>query len=280
MAIPNPVTYADINAKIAEVDNDLAAYNARQGAFVASLSEWINYFVYSLRDVQVAAAIAAAAAAGDIDPAQGDAIYRKFMEVQEALQRANSDADRLAIFDSLRQFEPVLRKLPIGDAAYNGLPPGFPAQPANYPNGPVGLPPPAPLPIGPGGGGGGGPAAAPVFPPAPSGPIVPLPIALSMADRVRADALGDEADAQPDVDLKPTVTLESGRQARITDVFRDSADPTKVVGFQVKLLGGPAGAPDVYRRIRFGGRRSRRKNRNTKKRGGYKSRKSRRRTFR
>ena len=100
-----------------------------------------------------------------------------------------------------------------------------------------------------------------------------------MADRVRADALGDEADAQPDVDLKPTVTLESGRQARITDVFRDSADPTKVVGFQVKLLGGPPGL-DTYRRIRFGGRRSRRKNRNTKKRGGYKSRKSRRRTFR
>jgi hypothetical protein len=100
-----------------------------------------------------------------------------------------------------------------------------------------------------------------------------------MADRVRADAIALEAEGQPVVDLKPEVTLESGRKARVTDVFRNPATDA-LEGFQVKLLGGPAGGPDVYRRIRFGGRRTRRNKRNTKKRGGYKSRKSRRRTFR
>ena len=271
MAIPNPVTYADINAKIAEVDNDLAAYNARQGAFVGTLNNWIHYFIYNLQDVQVAVALAAAAAAGDIDPAQGQAIYRKFMEVQEALQRANSDVDRLAIFDSLRQFEPVLRKLPLGDAAYNGLPPALPGAPAGYPRGPIGAAP-GGGPAGPGGG-----ADAFGAPPAPRGPIVQPRIALSQVDRMRVEAIAGEAEGQPDVDLKPEVTLESGRKARVTDVFRDPVD-RRITGFQVKMLGGPAGGPDVYNRIRFGGRS--RKNRKSKKRGGYKLRKSRRRTFR
>jgi hypothetical protein len=276
MAIPNPVTYADITAKIAEVDNDLAAYNVRQGAFVATLNDWINYFVYSLNDVQVAAAIAAAAAAGDIDPGEGQTIYRKFMEVQEALQRANSDVDRLAIFDSLRQFEPVLRKLPLADPTYNGLPPALPNQPANYPHGPIGAPPPAPLPIG---GPGGGPAAAPLFPVAPVGPIAPRPIALSDADAARVDAIAAEAEGQPDVNQKPIITTRGNRRARVTDVFRDRATGA-VSGFQVLMLNA-GGGPDVYRRINIqaGGRRSRR-NRKSKKRGGYKSRKSRRRTFR
>jgi hypothetical protein len=289
MAIPNPVTYADITAKIAEVDQDLAAYNGRQGAFVATLNQWINYFVYNLQDVQVLAAIAAAAAAGDIDPAQGDTIYRKFMEVQEALQRANSDADRLAIFDSLRQFEPVLRKLPIGDVAYNGLQPGLPGAPAGYPRGPVGVPPPAPLPIrpgggpaaAPGGGGGGGGVDAFGAPPAPTGPIERPPISLSDADLARVDAIAADAEGEPDVNKKPIIKTKGNRDARVTDVFRDPVTGA-VTGFQVLMLNGPVGGPDVYRRVDIpprGGRRSRR-NRKSKKRGGYKSRKSRRRTFR
>jgi hypothetical protein len=98
-----------------------------------------------------------------------------------------------------------------------------------------------------------------------------------MADRQRVDEIASEAERQPDVDQKPIVNLESGKRARVTDVFRD-ADGT-LTGFQVKMLDGPAGGPDIYRPIRFGGRRSR-KNRKSKKRGGYKSRKSRRRTFR
>jgi hypothetical protein len=304
MAIPNPVTYADITAKIAEVDQDLAAYQLRQDDFVNDLNDMISYFIYNLQDVQVAAAIAAAAAAGDIDPGEGQAIYQKFMEVQQALRTANSDADKLAIFDTLRQFQPVLRKLPIGDPAYNGLPPQPLVVPGGYPVGP-----PAPFvrrgpgggpaagpgggpaagpgggpgggpAAGPGGGPGGGPAAAPVFPVAPTGAIAPRPIALSDADAARVDAIAAEAEGEPNVDQKPIITTRGNRRARVTDVFRDPATGA-VTGFQVLILNAAAGGPDVYRRIdiQAGGRRSRR-NRKSKKRGGYKLRKSRRRTFR
>jgi hypothetical protein len=259
MAIPNPVTYADITAKIAEVDNDLVAYNARQGAFVASLNDWIHYFIYNLQDVQVAAAIAAAADAGEIDPAQGQAIYRKFLEVQEALRRANSDADKIAIFDNLRQFEPVLRKLPLGDAQYNGLPDQPPAPP-NYPVGPL------PLPI----------AGGPDFPDVPAGPPVRQPAILDPSDASRANEIAAAIDSEPDATKRPLVRTSTGREGRATDVYRDPVTG-EVLGFEVTI---PPNGMGLSRRINVrGGKRSRR-NRKSKKRGGYKSRKSRRRTFR
>jgi len=260
MAIPNPVTYADVTAKIAEVDRDLAEYNGRQNTFVGDLNDMITYFIYNLQDVQVAAAIQAAAAAGDIDPGEGQAIYQKFMEVQQALRRANSDADKLAIFDSLRQFQPVLRKLPIGDAAYNGMPPQPLVAPGGYPVGP---------PVGP---------AAPIFPPVPNGPINPQPSILSPADAARADAIAAEIENEPDENKRPIVTTSTGRQGRATDVFRDPATG-EVIGFQVTI---PPNSPTGRsRRVNLrGGSRRKKRPIKSKKRGGYKSRKSRRRTFR
>jgi hypothetical protein len=281
MAIPDPVEYRHINAKMDEITNDLGAYRERQGAFVNDLNDWIEHFVYSLRDQDIADGVAGAIQAGEIDPVQGRAIYEKFIEVQNALRNASNDQDKLAIFDSLRQFEPVLRKLQLGHAAYNGLP-GQPVAPANYPVGP-----PAPFrrrgPVAGDGGGGGGPAAGPgggdIFPPVPTGDLVRRPIALSDADAARVDEIAAEAEGEPDANKKPIITTKGNRQARVTDVLRDPLT-RKVKSFQVLMIKGNSTDPDVYRQIdvQSGGRS--RRNRKSKKRGGYKSRKSRRRTFR
>lgn len=275
MAIPDPVTYADINAKMQQVDNDMAAFGVRQRRFVQDLNDMITYFVYSLRDIDVAAAVDAAAAAGEIDPAQGNAIYRKFMEVQEALRQANSDADKIAIIQSLRKWEPVLRKLPIGDAGYAGLPGQMAVAPDGYPVGAAprgaivddagtGLGPP---------GAGFGPAA---LPDVPTGPIVNT---ISPGDMERLDAIVDDVENG----RNPTVTTTTGKSGTVSEVFR-SADG-RPTAFQVNFTDSGL---TVSRRINLpsaGGkkRKSKRMPKRkliSKKVGGYKSRKSRRRTFR
>jgi len=271
MAIPErDITYADIDAKIQEVDRDLAAFGQRQGAFVQDLDNMITYFVYSLRDIDVAAAVEAAAEAGEINPAHGMTIYRKFMEVQEALRRANNDDDKLSIIQSLRKWEPVLRKLPIGDARYAGLPGQMAVAPDGYPVGAAprddagtGLGPP---------GAGFGAAALPL---APTGPIVTT---ISSDDMARLTEI-EEMFTQG---IRPTVTTTTGKTGTVSDIFR-GPDGT-AIAFQVDFPSGSG--VSVSQRVEFprdGGwriRTPRRKNRKSKKVGGYKSRKSRRRTFR
>jgi hypothetical protein len=273
MAIPDPVTYADINAKILEVDRELAAFGERQGAFVQDLNNMITYFVYHLRDVDVAAAIEAAAEAGEIDPAQGNAIYRKFMQVQEALSRANSDVDKIAIIRSLQKWEPVLRKLPIGDDAYNGLPPnsgdnaplGYPdgAAPRDGADAGTGLGPP---------GAGFGDASFPAVP-------TRNPRSTISPDDMRRLAEIEEMFTQG---RRPTVTTTTGKTGTVSDIFR--GPDGNAIAFQVDFTSDSG--ITVSQRVDFpraGGwriRTPRRKNRKSKKVGGYKSRKSRRRTFR
>jgi hypothetical protein len=275
MAIPDPVTYADINAKILQVDNDMAAFGARQRRFVQDLNDMITYFVYSLRDIDVAAAVDAAAAAGEIDPAQGNAIYRKFMEVQEALRQANSDADKIAIIQSLRKWEPVLRKLPIGDAGYNGLPGQMAVAPDGYPVGAAprgardddagtGLGPP---------GAGFGAASLPVAP-------TTRPMnTISPGDMARLDTiLDDVANGR-----NPTITTTTGRSGTVSEVFRNAnGRPTAL---QVNFTSDSG--LTVSQRINLPSGGKKRKSKRMPKRkliskkvGGYKSRKSRRRTFR
>ena len=286
MAIPDPVTYADINAKILEVDNDMAAFGARQRTFVQDLDNMITYFVYSLREIDVAAAVEAAAAAGDIDPAQGNAIYRKFMDVQEALRRANTDADKIAIIQSLRKWEPVLRRLPIGDAAYNGLPGQMVVAPDGYPVGAAdpdaGIRRGSSLGLGPPGEGFAPAASVGELPAAPTTPPVNT---ISPGDMARLDAIIDDVENS----RNPTVTTTTGKSGTVSQVFK-SSDGTPTA-FQVDFNSGP-GNPTVSRRIelpRSGGkkRKSKRMKRTPKRKlikskkvGGYKSRKSRRRTFR
>jgi hypothetical protein len=273
-AVPD-ITYADIIGKIGEVDQDLRAFDIRQQRFVVDLHRMINYFVYNLQPQQIAAAIAAAAAAGDIDPDYGRRIFDKFEEVRLALQKANSDADKLAIFDSLRIYEPVLRRLADGDPNYNGLP-GQPAgQPPGYPLGPAQMP---PLGYPPGAGGDDAPPPPPILPVAPNGPIARQPSILDPDDAARANEIADLIDAEPDENKRPLVKTSTGREGRATDVFRDPATG-EVVGFQVTI---PANSPaGMSRRVNLrGGSRRKKRPIKSKKRGGYKSRKSRRRTFR
>jgi hypothetical protein len=274
--IPNPVTYADIRTKMQEVDTDLGMFVNRQQNFVRDLSAMITYFVYSLRNVDVAAAIERAAAAGEIDPEQGAAIYRKFMDVQTALRLANSDDDKMNIMESLLRWEPVLRKLPIGDPGYNGLP-GQPAsQPAGYP-------------IGRGrggeeGGGGGGGGGWGEFGSEGSGgisgldlpaaPTTDIKITISPADMRRKD----EIIAMIDRGQRPTVTTTAGKTGDAVSVFRDTSG--KPTAFRVDFTNKGVTVSQRVDLPTTGGWRIKPKRKTRQSKLGYKSRKSKRRTFR
>lgn len=321
MALPGNIAYRDITAKIAEVDRELNLFSTRQGAFVRDLNNMITYFVYTLTPANVARAVEEATQAGEIDPTRGREIYDKLIQIQNALKRANSDTDKIAIIQNLRKWAPILRRLPDGDGGYNGLP----GNPGSAPRGYTGTPsapssgstdsgsssgfgellssfgfgsePSAPS-TSPSTASATGPSPAfnfsnPTLPPPGQGfragigglnaPTTPLLNTISSEDMKRIDTIAQMADAGSN----PTVTTTGGRSGTVSQVYRDAAN--KPIAFQVNFQNGP-GNPTVSQRINLptqkptsGGWRPktpRRKNRNSKKMGGYKSRKSRRRTFR
>ena len=264
--IPNPVTYADITTKMQEVDRDMDDFSTRQITFVQDLTAMINYFVYTLRDVDVAAAIERAADAGEIDPVQGAEIYRKFMDVQTSLRLANTDAQKRNIIESLLRWEPVLRKLPLDNPGYNGLPRQSANPPAGYPlpssgasgesasSGSIGSRPSLEL---------------------PSAPTTAIKNTISPSDMTRKDAIIELIRRN----TRPTVTTTTGKTGEAVHVYRDvSGRPT---AFQVEFKNGGI---TVSQRLDFpaaGGWRIKPKRKTRRgKVGGYKSRKSKRRTFR